>query len=69
MTLDEICQMTNRPSALNVFHACRKGHPWNATAKTPWANALFVAQQSRDFNGAAIHWLEKQAKKEAAGEI
>lgn len=69
MTIDQICQMTTKPSVLNALHACRPDHPWNKITKTPWLNAYAVASQQPAYHisGAATDWLLAQAKKH--GEI
>lgn len=68
-TLDRICELTSKPEILNALHACRDGHPWNATAERPWHNAALLAQQQPSYviPCAAVNWLLKQSIKR--GEI
>lgn len=65
MTLNQICRMTTKPDMLNALHACRKGHPLNATAVAPWFNAYALAcqQASWIFDGATCDWLLAQSVK------
>lgn len=65
MTLDQICQMTLKPSTLNALHACRGDHPLGINNPVKWVNALAMATQDRAVNSSAVRWLQKKAAEEA----
>lgn len=64
--LDAIAEALGRGSAelLNAVHACRAGHPFNATAVRPFSNLQFMAGHRLPHRLA--EWLAAQAAKESA---
>ncbi len=64
--LNRLCRQPVSVSCLNALHACRPGHPWNATAVQPFNNAWALVAQDRSWidDSAAYEWLREQASKE-----
>lgn len=64
--LDAIAEALGRGSAelLNAVHACRPGHPWNATATRPYSNLKFMV--GHRLPHPLAEWLAAQAAKESA---